>query len=196
MTTKTHRQATDFLPAQCILASGATAVDGAIIGFFAWRAASWPDDLEPDGTFGIRDHHGFFKRRYIATMRRFLPWLYRHRGWSHYLLTGFVIALVPALLLRQLSPVLAADVFRGILIGHWGHWLQDASTISGAPHPLAPFIRRDVHLLPEGFRFNTNGPSDTVLRWAIVVTILVIAYLVARHHLSEVPWYDQRSSPS
>lgn len=183
MTTKTHRRATDFLAASYILSTGATAVDAFVIASFAYAASTWPDDLEPDGTFGVREHHSFIKRHYITFMRRVLPFLYRHRGWSHYLLTGLIIALAIAIPLRHLSPILAADVFRGILIGHWGHCLEDAATISGAPL-FGPFFKKSIHLMPSGYRFNTNGPSDTTFRYALIVLVVVIAGAVVLKNTS------------
>jgi membrane-bound metal-dependent hydrolase YbcI (DUF457 family) len=185
--TKTHRTVTDLGAAGYILATSASIGEAAVIATCAYRASTWPDDLEPDGTFGIRQHHGFIKRAYLRTMRRLLPWLYRHRGWTHYLLTGLVIATFLGALVAKLDPLLGRAVFQGILLGYWAHWVEDASTISGAPHPLAPFIRRDVHLLPRQWRINTNGPSDTFVRWSVATFVVAVAFLTLKNVESPHP---------
>jgi hypothetical protein len=189
--------------ASYILATGLGPVDAAIIGVCAWRSASWPDAMEPEGSIGGSDKIGFIGR----ALRSRFPGYYKHRGWTHWLITGFLVALVPALFLRHVDPRLAADVFRGLCIGIWhGHLFADGSTIHGDPL-FGPFDRtpkkvsangkkrsggnvRNRHLMPKGYRFNTNGVSDTVLRWGIVLVVVACTYLTAKNVVS--PHLDGR----
>lgn len=186
----------DVCAAGYILIAGLGPLDAAIIGVCAWRSASWPDSMEPEGSIGGSDRITFVGR----ALRSRFPQFYKHRGWTHWLLTGFLVALVPALFLRHVDPALAADVFRGLCIGYWhGHLFADGSTIHGDPF-FGPFDRtpkkqtadgrkkggnvRNRHLLPKGYRFNTNGVSDKVLRWGIVLVVLGCCFLAVKNSVS------------
>src|SRR4051794_17413440 len=60
-----------------------------------------------------------------------------HRKGTHYLATAVLIAYIAH---QAAGPVIALGVTLGLVT----HWIADAMTPDGAPHPLAPLIRRPV----------------------------------------------------
>jgi membrane-bound metal-dependent hydrolase YbcI (DUF457 family) len=101
----------------------------------------------------------------------------RHRGATHWLLSGAAATLVLAAAARAIWAPLAIPVAIGIGCGYWGHLLADACTPHGAPL-LGPLHARRVHLLPAGRRIVTGARGDLLLMFTAALTAVVLGLAV------------------
>ncbi|MBW3609155.1 MAG: metal-dependent hydrolase [Actinobacteria bacterium] len=140
-------------PATCAIAAGA-----------ALYAARLPDADQ----LGSRVHRrSRLERRHFAalavgTILR-LPMIVvalaaRHRGATHWLLTGAVVTAALTALAAALSPTLAPPIGLGVALGYVTHLLADACTPHGAPL-LGPFSQRR-HLLPRSAQIRTGSGAE------------------------------------
>jgi membrane-bound metal-dependent hydrolase YbcI (DUF457 family) len=103
--------------------------------------------------------------------------LCRHRGATHWLLSGATATLVLAAATRSIWAPLAVPVAVGIGCGYAGHLLADACTPHGAPL-LGPLHARCVHLLRAGRRIVTGARGDLVLMIVAGLTAVVLGVAV------------------
>lgn len=97
----------------------------------------------------------------------------RHRGATHWLLSGAAATLVLAAATRAIWAPLAVPVAIGIGCGYAGHLLADACTPHGAPL-LGPLHARCVHLLPAGRRIATGARGDLLPMIAAALTAVAL----------------------
>jgi membrane-bound metal-dependent hydrolase YbcI (DUF457 family) len=143
-------------------------------------ASRLPDVDEP----GARIHRRtrLERRHFLAatlgTVLRAPLWLLSlapHRGFTHWLTTGALVAVACGALAALVMPVLSVPVMLGVACGYLAHTLADACTPSGAPL-LGPFSMRRVHLLPRRLRIVTGGPGDTAVMLAALAAATLVAY--------------------
>lgn len=97
-----------------------------------------------------------------------------HRGATHSLLAGACVVLAVAVGVSFVAPAWMWVAGGAVGVGYATHLLADAMTLSGVPLG-APFVKRDVHLLPAGFRIRTGSPVELVFQ---AVVVLALASLV------------------
>jgi membrane-bound metal-dependent hydrolase YbcI (DUF457 family) len=85
-----------------------------------------------------------------------------HRTVTHYLLTAAAVIMGAWLAARELLPEYALMVAYGVATGFLTHLVIDACTRHGVPL-FWPLWRRDVHLLPAGWRVRTGDARDTLV---------------------------------
>lgn len=103
--------------------------------------------------------------------------LAKHRGATHWLLSGAAATIVLAAAAGAISPGLTLPVAIGTGCGYSAHLLADACTPHGAPL-LGPFSTRRVHLLPPGHRMVTGGPGDLVMLITATLTAAALGLAV------------------
>lgn len=98
-----------------------------------------------------------------------------HRTVTHYLLTAAAVICGAWLAADELVPVHAQLVACGVAVGFLTHLLMDACTRHGVPL-FWPAWRRDVHLLPVGWRVRTGDFADTlVMAGALGAVVLAVS---------------------
>lgn len=101
----------------------------------------------------------------------------RHRGGTHWLLTGAVVTAGLTALASAVSPALVLPVGVGVAVGYTTHLLADACTPHGAPL-LGPFSMQRRHLLPRPVQITTGSVAEfTLLALAGAATIALAAGL-------------------
>jgi inner membrane protein len=103
--------------------------------------------------------------------------LAKHRGVTHWLLTGAAATIVVAAAARALWPALTPPVAIGVGCGYCSHLLADACTPHGAPL-LGPLSARRIHLLPRGHRVATGGPGDDLILITATVTAAALGLAI------------------
>jgi len=101
----------------------------------------------------------------------------RHRGATHWLLSGAATTIVLAGAAGALWAPLSLPVLIGAGCGYGAHLLADACTPHGAPL-LGPFRGRCVHLLPPRMRVMTGGAGDLLVLIAATLTAAALGLLV------------------
>lgn len=132
-----------------------------------------------------------------------------HREGTHWLITGFVAALLAGIGTAEAMSLAPGDVAMmipwfpsaiavGVAVGWWMHSCADACTIdSGGIALFAPFVRRGFHLVPISWRIRvfdvvrdrsgkvlSRNPSRGDKRWrafarGLTVLVLVLAIVSA-----------------
>ena len=103
--------------------------------------------------------------------------LAKHRGATHWLLSGAVVTFALTVAAGALWASLTLPVAIGTACGYWAHLLADACTPRGAPL-LGPFSFRRVHLLPARHRVVTGGRGDLLLLITATLTAAVLGLAV------------------
>ena len=93
----------------------------------------------------------------------------KHRGLTHFGLTGLLVCLAGAWLGQQSG---YPDLGLALGLGYLSHLLADALTLSGAPL-LWPLPGR-IHLLPRPFRVRTGGPSERLIFLLVGAALLCL----------------------
>lgn len=116
----------------------------------------------------------------FLAMAAWLPGRWEHRPLANLAAAwGGAVALDRAELIDgRTALLLAVALAGGVLVGGIG---MDACTVSGVP-----WRRRDVHLLPQGFRFTTGEWPESVLRAALWVGVPALAAWIYGVTLDEV----------
>lgn len=123
---------------------------GAVIVGASFASSKMPDQLE---VFGLR-----------------------HRGPTHWLLTGAVVVTLLAFvaaMFRDTAPF-ADEVWLGLSIGYFMHIAADMCTVSGVP-ALGPFDREDHWLLPRPLRVHTGKLGDGF--FALLATVASVGFV-------------------
>lgn len=132
------------------------------------------------------------------------PLRLEHREGTHWLITGFIVALLAGIGIAEAMslaprgvatalPWLPSAVAVGSAIGWWMHSCADACTIdNGGIALLAPFVKRGFHLVPVSWRIRVfdvvrdrNGkvisrsPSRGDGQWRVLAHALTAMVLVA-----------------
>ena len=100
----------------------------------------------------------------------------KHRGVSHWLLSGVLVTGLVCAAVAAAWPPLALPAALGAGCGYLMHLLADACTPHGAPL-LGPFRRRRVCLLPPGRCIRTGGRGDLLV--LITATVSTAALAIA-----------------
>jgi membrane-bound metal-dependent hydrolase YbcI (DUF457 family) len=95
-----------------------------------------------------------------------------HRTVTHYLLTAAAVIVGAWQAAIQLVPEEASLVAYGVATGFLMHLAMDACTRHGVPL-FWPLWRRDVHLLPRGWRVRTGDARDTLLMAASLGAVVL-----------------------
>lgn len=101
----------------------------------------------------------------------------KHRGATHWLLSGAATTVVLAGAAGALWPPLQLPVFIGVGCGYCAHLLADACTPHGAPL-LGPLSACYIHLLPPQMRVMTGGAGDLLVLIAATLTAATLGLLV------------------
>lgn len=101
----------------------------------------------------------------------------RHRGATHWLLTGAVVTAALTALTTALSPTLAPPIGLGVALGYTTHLLADACTPHGAPL-LGPFSARRRHLLPGRARIRTGSAVELAVLALVGAGAVALAVMI------------------
>lgn len=106
-----------------------------------------------------------------------MRWHIRHRGPTHWLVTGLAVALLAGLLagmVVQTQPV-AGWIAVGVMLGYWLHAVGDALT--ELPVQFMPGVW--THLSPAPLRFKAGGFVEGVLTLACTFVVVYLAVKLA-----------------
>ncbi len=172
--------------ASALAASAALSSDPATCAIAA-AAALYAARLPDADQLGSRVHRrSRLERRYLAalavgTILR-LPMIVvalatRHRGATHWLLTGAFVTAALTALAAALSPTLAPPIGLGVTLGYTTHLLADTCTPHGAPL-LGPFSGQRRHLLPRSAQIRTGSAAELAILALVGSAALALAMTI------------------